>query len=383
MIVDQSTDRRECLRIESRVDRDVNRPALVRVAQAAAHDFSVDPKDIASDVHDWDTLAEDAEANQLTPLVHACLNNGRRGPPEAMRQLEAIALRHQAWHRARTAALTEILQAFDRVSIRALALKGAALAWMIYPSPVLRPMNDLDLLVAPSDASAAQAALGRLGFRPEQTARRFERRAHHLPIARRSTGGLAVNVEIHVDALPRDTLSSIALANLTEPAQRFSLDGAPASTLGHVDTLRHLTHHVLEPSWDGRIRLLGLIDLFRYAATCHDQIDWPRLEADYPFVLNALSCFHHVCSLPPALNRFAPSSAAPVPDRIGESMRPLRSILVRRRPIAGVLSDLLDPPGWWLHAYYGVAPERSLAGVRCVRHPWRLARWCALRIGGL
>jgi Uncharacterised nucleotidyltransferase len=382
MIVDQSTDRPGCLRTESRADSDANRRALVRVAHAAVHDFAVYPEEIAIDVRDWGTLAGDAEAYQLTPLVHACLNHGHLGPPEVLRQLEAIALRHRAWHRARTAALTEILQAFDRVSIRALALKGAALAWMIYPSPVLRPMNDLDLLVAPSDASAAQAALVCLGFQPEHAARRFERRAHHLPIASRSSGGLAVNVEIHVDALPRDTLSSIALANLTEPAQRFSLDGAPASTLGHVDTLRHLTHHLLEPSWDGRIRLIGLIDLLRYAATRHDQIDWPRLKTDYPFVLNALSCCHHVIPLPPALNRFAPSSAAPVPDRVGESMRPLRSILVRRRPIAGVLSDLLNPPGWWLHAYYGLAPERSLIGVRFGRHPWRLARWCGLRIGG-
>ena len=122
----------------------------------------------------------------------------------------------------------EILGEFDRLSIDALVLKGAALAWMIYPSPGLRPMVDLDVLVPRARAGEAQAALGRLGFGAEPEPRRFRRNAHHLPVAQRLDDGLPVNVEIHVDALSRDAPSTIATNNLTEPPQPFMLNGTRA-----------------------------------------------------------------------------------------------------------------------------------------------------------
>jgi hypothetical protein len=361
----------------------LTRSLLVEIAKASVDGTLLEPRDIAHTAEDWASLVDLAEARQLAPLAYACLGRERLDVPQTtIRSLEALWLRHRAWHRERTAALTEILREFERLSIEALVLKGAALAWMIYPSPSLRPMSDIDLLVPPASAPAAQTALGRLGFRAERPVPRFGKRVHHLPIASRSSGRLPINVEIHVDALPRDTLSSIAIGNLTEPAQPFVLDGAAALTLGHVDTLRHLTHHVLEPSWDGGIRLLGLVDLFRYAATFHDRIEWPRLEKDYPFVVNGLGCFHHVIPLPPVLARFAPPTTAPIPARVGEAMRPLRWILGRSRPSIAVLRDLFNPPDWWLHAYYGVSAGRSLVPVRVCRHPWRMARWFGLRLSG-
>jgi len=371
--------RTEMLEPHSRFTRSL----LVEIAKASVAGTLVDPRDIAHSPDDWVTLVDVAEAHQLAPLAYACLGRGCPDVPQTtMWGLEALWLRHRAWHRERTAALTEILREFERLSIGALVLKGAALAWMIYPSPSLRPMSDIDLLVTPAIAPAAQAALGRLGFRAEKPVHRFGKKAHHLPIASRRSGGLPINVEIHVDALSRDTLSSIAISNLTEPAQTFILDGAAAFTLGHVDTLRHLTHHLLEPSWDGGIRLIGIVDLFRYAAAFHDRIEWPRLEKDYPSVLNGLSCFHHVIPLPPVLARFAPASTAPIPAGVAEAMRPLRWILGQRRPSIAVLRDLFNPPDWWLHAYYGVSAGRSLLPVRAFRHPWRIARWFGLRLSG-
>jgi hypothetical protein len=97
------------------------------------------------------------------------------------------------------------------------------------------------------------------------------------------------------------------------------------------------------------------------------------LETFYPFVINALRCLHYVVPLPPALARFSPSPAAGAPARVGEIPRPLRAVALRQ---------LLNPPEWWLHAYYGVPVDRSLTGVRMGRHPWRLARWIGLRASG-
>ncbi len=142
------------------------------------------------------------------------MNRGQDDVPQAsIRTFEALCLRHRVWHRERTAVLTEILREFERLSIEAIVLKGVALAWMIYRAPWLRPMVDVDLLLNRAVAPAAQAALVRLGFQVEQPPHRLPKRVHHFPVASRTSGGMRINVEIHVDALPRDTFSSIAIGN--------------------------------------------------------------------------------------------------------------------------------------------------------------------------
>ena len=179
------------------------------------------------------------------------------------------------------------------------------------------------------------------------------------------------------------SLSSIELSNLTEPPQSFVLDGRRHLTLGHVDMIRHLTHHLLAPSPDGCVRLIAIVDLLRYARTFQDRIDWPRIERDFPFVVNALGCLHHVVPLPSALRRFVPSPACPLPRRAGETMRPLRSIVRRGRPPGDVVRELFEPPDWWMHAYYNVPMGQSLRRTYLLRHPWRVARWLHLRIAGI
>jgi hypothetical protein len=253
---------------------------------------------------------------------------------------------------------------------------------MIYPSPELRPMADLDLLVPPARAGDAQAALGRLGFGAAAEPQRFRRNAHHLPVAQRPGDGLPINVEIHVDALSRDARSSIATNNLAEPPQPFTLGGTRRWTLGHLDMLRHLTHHLLEPSAARRVRLIGIVDLVSYACAFHERIAWGRLQSDFGFVTNALACLHHLVPLPGTLMRFAPAAANAAPDRVGEVVRPLRSILLEGQPPGAIFQELFDPPDWWMHAFYNVPADRSLTPVRVLRHPWQVARWFARRAAG-
>ena len=352
------------------------------MAASAVDGSPLDTRRIPVDAVGWAALAADAEAHGLAPLAHFCLGPHRDATPEAtMQQLDALMLRHRLWHRERTAVLADILEAFQRASIDTIVLKGAALAWTIYPSPALRPMSDVDLLVPPAAARTAQLLLRRLGFEAPAGGRRFGRNAHHLPVASRSQNGVTISVEIHRDAVSRDTLSSISMTNLTESARPFDLNGTHALALGHVDTLRHLTQHLLEPSWAGRLRLIGLVDLLRYALTFNESIDWHRLETSLPVrdQRAAMSSLRDPAA--PALARYSPAPGSPAPARVGEAIRPLRAILAGS-PSARVLGELFSPPDWWLHAYYGVPPDRSLTGVRLGRHPWRVARWLGLRASG-
>ena len=63
-------------------------------------------------------------------------------------------------------ACTEILTAFKQANIDVMLLKGAVLAPLYYPDPLLRPLADLDLLIRPKDVAASRAImLKQLGYR--------------------------------------------------------------------------------------------------------------------------------------------------------------------------------------------------------------------------
>ena len=84
-------------------------------------------------------------------LAIICRNLGIPCPCEA----EIIAVQVQAAHQAE-----EIAR-----HVRFLPLKGLHLAHHVYPSPALRDMGDIDLLVRPADLCGAHEALARLGYR--------------------------------------------------------------------------------------------------------------------------------------------------------------------------------------------------------------------------
>jgi hypothetical protein len=79
------------------------------------------------------------------------------------------------------------MRALDDAGLRALPLKGAALAGRLYATPGDRPMADVDLLVL-DDPVAAERALGALGFT------RVERADHALALRETRSGGI---LELH------------------------------------------------------------------------------------------------------------------------------------------------------------------------------------------
>jgi len=65
--------------------------------------------------------------------------------------------------------LQKILGAARHAGIPLMPLKGSTLSLSHYPDPALRPMGDLDLLVAPQDFAAMTTLLQTLGYKPTAT----------------------------------------------------------------------------------------------------------------------------------------------------------------------------------------------------------------------
>lgn len=321
-------------------------------------------------VSEWHALPALADQHGLAPLVwHHAKACGVDSPADVWRQLAALAAQRRQQSRIQAAVLSEIVDAFTAAGIEHVILKGAILAHVLYSDSGLRPMSDLDILVAPDSAARAQTLLGTLGFdAPLQPASRLLRFHHHLPPATRRRDGVTTTVEIHRDALTGDQPAALRLGALSEPPREVVVGTRRLRALGHADMLVHLSWHVLEPR--EYTRLISVADFVGYAAHYASEIDWVRLRRAQPRVVNALALMHYVTPLPESLRAFRPSPAATPPSDAGRGFLPLKSLAHGTWGARRLVRHLLYPPDWWMRVYYGVPPERSLFGTRWGRHLW-------------
>lgn len=161
-------------------------------------------------------------------------------------------------------ALRSIVDAVGAAGLRVLLMKGAGLAYTVYPEPHLRPAGDIDLFIARDSLEATEAALGSIGYRRqrEPDAELASMQRHYLL---QQPGGVEHVVDLHwrvanrhlfADAVPFEQ----AWAG-SEPVPRL---GGAARTLGTVDALmlaclHRVAHHDDHPDliWLWDIHLLA------------------------------------------------------------------------------------------------------------------------------
>jgi hypothetical protein len=323
----------------------------------------------------WKKVVDEAELHGLSPYVNRSIKEtGAQVPDETQRTLNALSLRHARSGVIRTAALLEIVREARRRDIDVLVLKGAALAHLVYDNPGLRPMRDVDILVGPEHLDKTAEVLANLGYRATDHNALLPDH-HHLPNMARELDGLNVSVEIHHDALTPDNIGSIQVTSLSEPPREFTVDGVALHALGHLDTLRHLCRHALEPR--ETMKLGSALDIMLYACRFAGEIDWQRLKTAFPEVVTLLQLLGYLVPWPAGLSRFVPRPSDQAPEGVGTGMIPLSDL--RRRNDR--LARLLNPSDWWLRGFYNVPPGRSLAYTKALRHPLRVLFWLWRRRG--
>jgi hypothetical protein len=325
----------------------------------------------------WAGLAAEAEHHGIAPLVQpvlAALNadHAVRIPADVMLVFVALSSRHRRASAARETCIDELLTEFAGAGIRVVLLKGAALAHLIYPAPSVRPMVDIDLLVAPADLERAINFARACGYSfAADFGTPFAGRKHHLPPATTRRAGFDVSLEIHVDAMSTYQREGLSLADVSVPLQAVRRGQGPAGlALGHVDMLRHLARHAFEPA--RRIRLVHLYDLWRYQVRFRDEIDWEALAVRAPQAAVVLKLVAQVFD--------AGDAEVRRPAGIGHGIVPFAELARDGGGVVATMKALFDPPAFWLHGFYGVPIGRSLSYCRAVRHPATLARWLSHRL---
>lgn len=116
---------------------------------------------------EWRWLVSTAAANRLDSLVFTALDRLGwldRLPPLPRMELKERHRRTMIKTRAYLDLAGEIGREFERRGVNFVVLRGLDPGISLYGTPYLRPFQDLDLLVAGNDVSAARDALSRMGF---------------------------------------------------------------------------------------------------------------------------------------------------------------------------------------------------------------------------
>ncbi|MDJ0979219.1 MAG: nucleotidyltransferase family protein [Erythrobacter sp.] len=215
------------------------------LALCAGGPDAVEPDDLrALAASGWDWIAARSQQYRLLPLLHAAFAQRPGWPvPEPLR--EACCAAHRRWvfrSLVMQQALIEVGAALDEHRIPYAALKGASLSLQFYAEPALRPMRDLDIMVAPDDAERAYALLKQTGYAkvPGKGEHGLERK-HHLPLI---VNANRVYLELHHRIAPCDWSGSQALGErLVANARAVDFQGHTVRMPDPSDTYLHLVVH--------------------------------------------------------------------------------------------------------------------------------------------
>lgn len=275
-----------------------------------------------------------------------------------------------------------MLDLLEEEGIPSLVLKGAALCQILYPNPGLRPMRDIDLLLAKEDIQQAHAFLQKKGFRASTAA--IPKDHFHLPPLYQNVDGLQICVELHHDLFPNcpPYYHSLPFAELYPNALTFDVDGVTAFTLATEEMLWHLYQHGFHaPLTYESYKLISVADIVSLVEKKLEEIDWVKIESVYPQLFKALPLFHYITPWNNDVLKKIPFKKRGVPSEVGERFTGWPHFRLSEQKEKGfmkILRHTFFPGQWWMLMYYSPKSRLSYIWSRLVRHPMHIFWWIKL-----
>ncbi len=229
---------------------------------------------------DWELLGEMAARDGVAGLLYQAWKQGQRpatAPILLVGQLGAAFTRNQAkfseFHNELTGIIEPALRAAGQTMI---VLKGAALANTLYAQPGLRPMVDMDCLVARENLSAVVAVLNKIGYTQDKDGLLVPGVAYfeyHLVMKR--YGPPAFMLELHHTLIAAReesfNLDTGWFLEQTEPLSGSLLTLTPGAHLLHLVT------HLMLHHGEGESDLLHFYDIHLLLEKWGARIEWAEL----------------------------------------------------------------------------------------------------------
>lgn len=214
----------------------------------------------------WQMFKKVCRVHGVAPLLHEKLRQAAWLEPDLKawlaEQYQFNARRLAKMHQE----LDDILRLFQQNSVPVMPLKGSVLSANVYKNPAWRPMADLDILVRPDDFERSTNLLKQLGYEPEVA---HWKHTEFIKPDNRTVVSKTVEhpdnprgVELH--RYCRETFAgpTVDLTGVMWDSAQFGPLRGQSVMLASPELLwLHLVIHATYHAWQGRGRLIHLVDL--------------------------------------------------------------------------------------------------------------------------
>jgi hypothetical protein len=261
---------------------------------------------------DWEYLLKLVEFQGVIPVVFHNISGSNlinRVPPSCREHFQKIYNETLYRNVILSDELTTILSAFNEHGIPVIALKGVALAELLYGNLVLRTMVDTDLLVRPDDLRRAGSLLNAMGYRQSTDPDDISHPFHGAPFFKLTT--LPFFIELHWD-LEDERLITLPREKIWERAQTLQLQWGQTKVLSFEDTLMFSAMQLFKQT--EKLKILG--DITELLKKYEDCIDWY-------YIIAAARSWGMGASLYYSLKRAKELLEAPVSLSVIEELKPV------------------------------------------------------------
>ena len=325
------------------------------------------------------TLINRIERHQIAPIVYDYVDVAGLFQQDSLdRVLKKLYQRQLKHSSIRFRLFRRIIESANERFTPLVALKGMAIAPVLYPAIVHRQCTDMDLLYRRQDEKEIRELIREIGFDlPGTQSTHWMGLNHHLPNATMDVDGMTFSLELHHDAINRDLPWKITHEQASFMDVRYQDYHYPV--LSHHDQLFHLCVHCCGTG--GMTKLINMVDIVLYVEKYAQEIDWIELENKFPVIINTFRLIHPIIpfELEPDLERKFELDDIEVKGA-GKTMQGVSCLLKRDLPLSERLHALLAPPPWWMHLRYCVKPGQSLVYQYLLIHPLELGRLLVLRM---
>ena len=211
-----------------------------------------------------DVFFQDVVSQGMAPLLFRRLaaETGRDWPQTLLLHLRKTALRQVAFELVAEADLRHLLNAFARIAVHPLLLKGTPLSHTLYPEPGLRPRCDTDLFILEEDREKTAGLMKKLGYAPLHEAQ-ADYINTQMSYSKKTAQGFSCCYDIHwqVSNCNRQFSRDFSDGKLFENAEAIPSLGENARTLSRVDTLIFSCFHRAGHFSHSGDRLIWLYDI--------------------------------------------------------------------------------------------------------------------------
>ena len=314
---------------------------------------------VVKSIKDWENVPQEAELQGMAPLVNFHLRkSGATVPEDIQHSFTALSLRHMLINQVRTKTLIELRTVLSQNQIPFLVLKGAALGHLLYPSPALRPMKDMDILVKAGDCDKVTPLLINSGFK-QIIEKFFHPSDLHLPTFSKEIDGFKISIEVHHRLLPDKNGQFWGYyEKFRSPNQIIPItDDVTIETINKEEFLYHLCKHTFFSYHNlEALRMIWVADICNFSERFKADIDWGFLNRNYPLVNHTLAALHELYSLSPELIEVARLSPRKNPEQAIQLYQgwpgiPMRD--VKPKDKWQWIVNTIFPSGWVLFLHYG------------------------------